>query len=260
MLQKIFKLLRKVLWESTRYSAVIINFQSDSALVDKDTWEWHLDITHVPGDRGAWDRFVPQMWWFELCPFFFAFYGYFPRDSLQWVFLVVRERSKSLVIADFRRVGRLKCLIMLDEGCCLGLERSFRHWWHFLKDITMRVECPRPFNFLRKRFVLHHRVGPFSFSRCKLLRSIELVFHVWNHSTKMDIPADCSALHRHSLHVWRCDDHLFLLIPKALLDVIPVLHVLVCSLDRDSESTLGPERLFITVFYLNVSILSPGDF
>ena len=65
------------------------------------------------------------------------------------------------------------------------------------------------------------------------------------------------SLHGHRPDVWWSNHHLFLFITEVLLDVVPVLHVLICSLDWNSESTLRFERLLVTGCDLDVPMLPP---
>ena len=179
-------------------------------------------------------------------------------ERLLGVLLVGRELGKSLVVASLRWVGGSEWLVVLAVGCRPGLGGTVGQRRVLLKDLPVRVEGVSLFGTLREGLLLELGLVVFALHSREELRSIELIFHVWDGASKCDLFADNTVLNRVSLDVRGHRDDLarVLLGAEVLLLLQVVSHVLVRGDIKALLNFLGVfEWLLVTILDLGPSIL-----
>ena len=153
---------------------------------------------------------------------------HFARHVLEGVLDVLGERAQRFIVADFARVGGLEGLVVLHERWGLLAGLTGRVFSVFADNRTIGVEKLRLLHFLRERFLLHEGLSGFALCVGEHFRSVEIVLHVINFSTKSRIFANFTHLGWVSLDVPRLDyDFAIFLVTEVLLNLLVVLHVLV---------------------------------
>ena len=132
----------------------------------------------------------------------------------------------------------------------------------FLQNLLIAVEKMSLLGFLREWLILHQRLANQSFLFGNLLRSVEVVFHVRDDTTKVCLFSDLANLSGISYDVSGSGYYFVIigLITVVFLYDLEIFHMLKRCLVQILSDVLGrSECLFITDLNLPRSILFPDE-
>ena len=211
----------------------------------EDRGETGLEVAHVCLHGRGWAS-LGQACWLELRLVIFFFH--FPLYKLQRILLVRRERSQTLVVADFGWLRGPERLVVLHEWGRLRRDLPVRVIPVFADNLSVCVEEMGLLDLLRERFLLLEFLA-FQTCLCReLLWSIKVVLNVRDHAAEGCVLADFTNLRGISQEITRLDVDLarILFVSEVFLDVVKFFHVLVSGLHWVLNVVLRLEGLLVT--------------
>ena len=163
----------------------------------------------------------------ELSLVFLSFNRHTAFERFLGVLLVGRELSQSLVVSSLSRVRWLESLVVNEKRGSLRFLRSLRDRWVLCQNLLVGVEGVSLFDFLREGFILNQRLMQLTSCLLEQLRSVVVIFHVRDGSTKCHLSAYYASFHGVSQDVTRGDVNFarVFLVAEVLLDLDKVGHV-----------------------------------